>query len=61
MKKTLTQTLMELRSGTVVEEATNELNTLVAMVRNTGGYQIPTTPPADKQLSISRADALTPD
>lgn len=36
MKKAFTQTLMELRGGAVVEEATNELNTLVAMVRDTG-------------------------
>ena len=36
MKKAFTQTLMELRGGAVVEEATNELNTLVSMVRDTG-------------------------
>ena len=36
MKKPFTQTLIELRGGAVVEEATNELSSLVAMVRETG-------------------------
>jgi hypothetical protein len=36
MKKAFTQTLVELRGGELVEEATNELNSLVSMVRETG-------------------------
>jgi hypothetical protein len=36
MKKAFTQTLVELRGGELVEEATNQLNELVSMVRDTG-------------------------